>query len=45
MRTGGCGSSRPPAGEQDQPIEKVGAELRAMMSFLNPDTVWPEEQG
>jgi ketol-acid reductoisomerase len=31
--------------EQDQPIEKVGAELRAMMPFLNPVTVRPEEQG
>jgi ketol-acid reductoisomerase len=31
--------------EQDQPIEKVGAELRAMMPFLNPVTVKPEEQG
>jgi ketol-acid reductoisomerase len=31
--------------EQDQPIEKVGAELRAMMPFLNPVTVRPDEQG
>ncbi len=31
--------------EQDQPIEKVGAELRAMMPFLNPVTVKPDEQG
>lgn len=31
--------------EQDQPIERVGAELRAMMPFLNPVTVKPEEQG
>src|SRR5205085_778746 len=31
--------------EQDQPIEKVGAELRAMMPFLNPVTVRHEEQG
>jgi ketol-acid reductoisomerase len=33
------------AQEQDQPIEKVGAELRAMMPFLNPVTVRPDEQG
>jgi ketol-acid reductoisomerase len=31
--------------EQDQPIEKVGAQLRAMMPFLNPVTVRPDEQG
>jgi len=31
--------------EQDQPIEKVGAELRAMMPFLNPVTLRPDEQG
>jgi ketol-acid reductoisomerase len=31
--------------EQDQPIEKVGAELRGMMPFLNPITVRPDEQG
>jgi ketol-acid reductoisomerase len=31
--------------EQDQRIEQVGAELRAMMPFLNPVTVKPEEQG
>jgi ketol-acid reductoisomerase len=31
--------------EQDQAIEKVGAELRAMMPFLNPVTVRPDEQG
>ena len=31
--------------EQDQPIEKVGAELRGMMPFLNPVTVRPDEQG
>lgn len=31
--------------EQDQPIEKVGAELRAMMPFLNPVAVRPDEQG
>jgi len=30
---------------QDHPIEKVGAELRAMMPFLNPVVVRPEEQG
>lgn len=30
---------------QDHPIEKVGAELRAMMPFLNPVVVKPEEQG
>jgi len=29
--------------EQDQPIEKVGAELRAMMPFLDPVTVKPGE--
>jgi ketol-acid reductoisomerase len=31
--------------EQEHPIEKVGAELRAMMPFLNPVTVRPDEQG
>ncbi|MEP7116159.1 MAG: ketol-acid reductoisomerase [Acidobacteriota bacterium] len=30
--------------EQRHPIEQVGAELRAMMPFLNPVTVKPEEQ-
>jgi ketol-acid reductoisomerase len=30
--------------EQQHPIEKVGAELRAMMPFLNPVTVKPEDQ-
>jgi ketol-acid reductoisomerase len=30
---------------QEHPIEKVGAELRAMMPFLNPVVVKPEEQG
>lgn len=30
---------------QEHPIEKVGAELRAMMPFLNPVIVKPEEQG
>jgi ketol-acid reductoisomerase len=29
--------------EQDHPIEKVGAELRAMMTFLNPVTIKPGE--
>ncbi|HLF25079.1 MAG TPA: ketol-acid reductoisomerase [Anaerolineae bacterium] len=29
--------------EQEQPIEKVGAELRAMMPFLNPVTIKPGE--
>jgi ketol-acid reductoisomerase len=31
--------------QQEHPIEKVGAELRAMMPFLNPVTVKPDEQG
>jgi ketol-acid reductoisomerase len=31
--------------EQDQVIERVGAELRAMMPFLNPVIVRPDEQG
>jgi ketol-acid reductoisomerase len=31
--------------EQEQTIEKVGAELRAMMPFLNPVTIRPDEQG
>lgn len=30
--------------EQDQPIEKVGAELRSMMPFLNPVTIRPDGQ-
>ena len=52
--TPSCGwTSTPPAGptftatrlaEQQHPIEKVGAELRAMMPFLNPVTVKPEDQ-
>jgi ketol-acid reductoisomerase len=29
---------------KEHPIEKVGAELRAMMPFLNPVTVKPEDQ-
>jgi ketol-acid reductoisomerase len=29
--------------EQQQPIETVGAELRAMMPFLNPVTIKPGE--
>ena len=31
--------------EQDQLIEKVGADLRRMMPFLQPVTVRPDEQG
>jgi len=31
--------------EQEHPIEKVGAELRGMMPFLDPVTVRPDEQG
>ena len=30
--------------EQKQPIEKIGAELRAMMPFLDPITITPDEQ-
>ncbi len=30
--------------EQKQPLEKVGAELRGMMPFLDPVTVTPDEQ-
>ena len=30
--------------EQQQPLEKVGAELRAMMPFLDPVTTTPDEQ-
>ncbi|HEY2931418.1 MAG TPA: ketol-acid reductoisomerase [Acidobacteriota bacterium] len=30
--------------EQEHPIEKVGAELRGMMQFLDPVTVRPDEQ-
>ena len=30
------------AAEQDQPIEQVGAKLRAMMPFLDPVTVRPD---
>ncbi|MBI3940478.1 MAG: ketol-acid reductoisomerase [Acidobacteria bacterium] len=33
------------AREQDQLIEKVGAELRAMMQFLDPVTIRPDQQG
>jgi ketol-acid reductoisomerase len=32
------------AAEQRLPIEKVGAELRAMMPFLNPVVITPDEQ-
>ena len=32
------------AAEQRQPIEKVGAELRSMMPFLDPVTITPDEQ-
>jgi ketol-acid reductoisomerase len=31
--------------EQQQPLEEVGAKLRAMMPFLNPVTHKPDEQG
>jgi ketol-acid reductoisomerase len=31
--------------EQDQTIERVGAELRAMMPFLNPVTIKPDGTG
>jgi len=31
--------------EQEQPIEQVGAALRAMMPFLNPVTIKPDGQG
>jgi len=31
--------------EQEHPLEKVGAELRGMMPFLNPVTVRPDSQG
>jgi len=33
------------ATEQDHPIEKVGAQLRAMMPFLDPVTIKPGQQG
>jgi ketol-acid reductoisomerase len=33
------------AAEQEHPIEKVGAELRSMMPFLDPVTVKPGQQG
>ena len=33
------------ASEQDHPIEKVGAQLRAMMPFLDPVTIKPGQQG
>ncbi|MGE0392462.1 MAG: ketol-acid reductoisomerase [Vicinamibacterales bacterium] len=32
------------AAEQRQPVERVGAEIRAMMPFLDPVTVTPDEQ-
>jgi len=32
------------AAEQRQPLERVGAELRALMPFLDPVTVTPDEQ-
>jgi ketol-acid reductoisomerase len=33
------------AAEQDHPIEKVGAQLRGMMPFLDPVTIKPGQQG
>jgi ketol-acid reductoisomerase len=33
------------AAEQEHPIEKVGAELRGMMPFLDPVTIKPGQQG
>jgi len=33
------------AAEQDHPIEKIGAQLRSMMPFLDPVTVKPGQQG
>ncbi len=33
------------AAEQEHPIEKVGAQLRSMMPFLDPVTVKPGQQG
>src|SRR5438128_6392287 len=33
------------ASEQDHPIEKVGAQLRGMMPFLDPVTIKPGQQG
>ena len=33
------------AAEQDHPIEKIGAQLRAMMPFLDPVTIKPGQQG
>lgn len=33
------------AREQEHPVEQVGAKLRAMMPFLDPVTVRPDEQG
>ena len=30
--------------EQEHPVEQVGTELRAMMPFLDPITVRPDEQ-
>ena len=43
-RPAGRTSTRRAEPSSDHPIEKVGAELRAMMPFLNPVTVKPEEQ-
>ena len=31
--------------EQEHPIEKIGAELRSMMPFLDPVTIKPGQQG
>jgi len=33
------------AAEQEHPIEKIGAELRSMMPFLDPVTIKPGQQG
>jgi ketol-acid reductoisomerase len=44
-QTGRPEFNKPRASEQDHPIEKVGAQLRGMMPFLDPVTIKPGQQG
>jgi ketol-acid reductoisomerase len=44
-KTGRPQFNRTRAAEQDHPIEKVGAQLRGMMPFLDPVTIKPGQQG
>jgi ketol-acid reductoisomerase len=43
--TGRAQFNKTRAAEQEHPIEKVGAQLRSMMPFLDPVTIKPGQQG